>query len=142
MSKQSHVNAGSAMYEFVTRHIRVRVEPRFMEDRSDIDEGQFFWAYTIDIVNEGVETVQLKSRYWRITDEAGRHEEVRGPGVVGETPVLKPGGTFTYTSGCPLTTPSGIMVGQFFMTTDGGEAFSVTVPAFSLDSPYGKRALN
>jgi ApaG protein len=130
------------MYEAVTRQIRVRVKPQYLDDRSDADANEFFWSYTITIINEGDETVQLKSRYWRITDERGRHEEVRGPGVVGETPVLKPGTSFTYTSGCPLPTPSGIMAGQFFMTTDRGEAFPITVPAFSLDSPYGKRALN
>jgi ApaG protein len=130
------------MYEAVTRQIRVRVEPQYLDDRSDADESRFFWSYTITIINEGEETVQLKSRYWRITDERGRHEEVRGPGVVGETPVLKPGTSFNYTSGCPLSTPSGIMVGQFFMTTDRGEAFAISVPAFSLDSPYGKRSLN
>jgi ApaG protein len=130
------------MYEAVTRQIRVRVEPQYLDDRSDADESRFFWSYTITIINEGEETVQLKSRYWRITDERGRHEEVRGPGVVGETPVLKPGTSFNYTSGCPLSTPSGIMVGQFFMTTDRGEGFAISVPAFSLDSPYGKRSLN
>jgi ApaG protein len=130
------------MYESITRDIRVRVAPRFLEERSDADDNQFVWAYTIDIVNEGRETVQLKSRHWRITDERGHLEEVRGPGVVGETPVLKPGATFSYTSGCPLTTPSGIMVGQFFMVTDKGEPFAIDVPAFSLDSPYGRRAVN
>jgi ApaG protein len=130
------------MYESITRDIRVRVAPRFLEERSDADDNQFVWAYTIDIVNEGRETVQLKSRHWRITDERGHLEEVRGPGVVGETPVLKPGATFSYTSGCPLTTPSGIMVGQFFMVTDTGEPFAIDVPAFSLDSPYGRRAVN
>jgi ApaG protein len=130
------------MYEAVTRQIRVRVEPRFLEERSDADEGNFFWSYTIDVFNEGREIVQLKSRFWRITDERGKVEEVRGPGVVGETPIIKPGTSFTYSSGCPLSTPSGIMVGQFFMTTASGEAFAIDVPAFSLDSPYGKRPLN
>jgi ApaG protein len=132
----------SHKYEAVTRNIRVRVAPRFLEDRSEAEEDRYVWAYTIDIVNEGGETVQLKSRYWRITDERGKVEEVRGPGVVGETPVLKPGASFSYTSGCPLTTPSGIMSGQFFMVTDRGEPFAITVPAFSLDSPYGRRAVN
>lgn len=130
------------MYEAVTRNIRVKVTPRFLDERSDADENRYVWAYTIDIVNEGRETVQLKSRYWRITDERGKVEEVRGPGVVGETPVLKPGANFSYTSGCPLTTPSGIMVGQFFMVTNQGDAFAIAVPAFSLDSPHGRRAVN
>jgi ApaG protein len=127
------------MYEAITRNIRVRVQPQFIEEQSDEDEGEFFWSYTIDIINEGVETVQLKSRYWRITDAAGRVEEVRGPGVVGETPVVKPGASYSYTSGCPLTTPSGIM---FFMVSGAGEAFAIDVPAFSLDSPYGRRSVN
>jgi ApaG protein len=130
------------MYEAVTRSVRVRVTPRYLEERSDADESRYVWAYTIDIVNEGSETVQLKSRYWRITDERGKVEEVRGPGVVGETPELKPGQRFSYTSGCSLTTPSGIMVGQFFMVTDKGEPFAIAVPAFSLDSPHGRRAVN
>lgn len=130
------------MYETTTHSIRVRATPYYMEDRSDPDEDRYFWAYTIEIANQGAETVQLKSRYWRITDETGRVEEVRGPGVVGETPVLKPGASYSYTSGCPLPTPSGIMVGQFFMVADTGAAFSIDIPAFSLDIPDRKRALN
>jgi ApaG protein len=86
--------------------------------------------------------VQLCSRHWRITDSGGRNDEVKGPGVVGQMPVLKPGESFRYTSGCPLETPSGIMVGSYSMTTDAGEQFSVAIPAFSLDSPHAKRSLN
>jgi ApaG protein len=130
------------MYQATTRSIRVRVTPRYAAEQSNPDENEYFWTYTIEIVNDGQETVQLKSRYWRITDELGRVEEVRGPGVVGETPILAPGGSFSYTSGCPLSTPSGIMVGQFFMTTLSGERFAIEVPAFSLDQPELKRALN
>jgi ApaG protein len=130
------------MYEAVTRGIRVRVTPQFLEEESAPDEERYFWAYTIDLLNEGSETVQLRSRHWRITDGKGRTEEVRGPGVVGQTPVLQPGGSFRYTSGCPLTTPSGIMVGSYQMTTEAGELFNVTIPAFSLDSPHAKRSLN
>lgn len=130
------------MYEAVTRDIRVRVTPQFVEAQSDPDEDKYFWAYTIDIMNEGREIVQLKSRHWRITDETGHVEEVRGPGVVGETPVLKPGASFRYTSGCPLTTPSGLMVGTFHMVNEDGDPFSVAVPAFSLDSPYGRHVVN
>ena len=100
------------------------------------------WAYTIDISNQGKETVQLRSRYWKITDANGRVEEVRGPGVIGETPVLAPGESFQYTSGCPLTTSSGIMVGRYQMTTQDGADFEIEIPAFSLDSPDGRRALN
>ena len=78
----------------------------------------------------------------RITDSDGHNEEVRGPGVVGNMPVLKPGESFRYTSGCPLETPSGIMVGSYRMTTEDGEQFNVDIPAFSLDSPHAKRSLN
>jgi ApaG protein len=130
------------MYEAVTRGIRIRVTPQYLEDESAPDEGRYFWAYTIDIANEGRETVQLRSRHWRITDADGRTEEVRGPGVVGQTPVLPPGTSFRYTSGCPLPTPSGIMVGSYQMTTEGGELFNAAIPAFSLDSPHARRSLN
>ena len=104
------------MYEAVTRGIRVRVTPKYLEEESSPDENKFFWAYTIDISNEGLETVQLCSRHWRITDCEGRNEEVRGPGVIGQMPVLKPGESFRYTSGCPLATSSGMMVGSYRMT--------------------------
>lgn len=129
-------------YEAVTRQIRVQVRPQFIASESDPDDGRFFWAYTIEIANEGRQTVQLRSRYWHITDETGHVEEVRGPGVVGEQPVLEPGGSFTYTSGCPLKTPSGIMVGHFTFASGSGETFDVAVPAFSLDSPHARRAVH
>jgi ApaG protein len=130
------------MYEAVTHGVRVRVTPQYREEESSPDEGRYVWAYTIDIVNEGSETVQLHTRHWRITDATGHTEEVRGPGVVGQTPVLEPGASFRYTSGCPLTTPSGIMVGSYQMTTEAGARIDVLVPAFSLDSPHTKRSLN
>jgi ApaG protein len=130
------------MYEAVTRGIRVRVTPQYLEDQSSPEEARYLWAYTIDIINESSDTVRLRSRHWRITDAAGTTEEVRGPGVVGKTPVLAPGASFRYTSGCPLTTPSGIMVGSYQMTNEAGEIFNVAVPAFSLDSPHAKRSLN
>ena len=113
------------MYETVTQGIRVRVMPQYLEEESSPDESRYVWAYTIDIVNEGSETVQLRTRHWRITDATGRTEEVRGPGVVGQTPVLAPGASFRYTSGCPLATPSGIMVGSYQMTTEAGERIEV-----------------
>ena len=130
------------MYEAVTHGIRVRVAPQYLEEESSPEEGRYFWAYTVEIVNEGGETVQLRTRHWRITDAAGRTAEVRGPGVVGETPVLEPGAAFRYTSGCPLATPSGIMVGTYQMTTEAGERFDVAIPAFSLDSPHIVSRLN
>ncbi|MGE0024926.1 MAG: Co2+/Mg2+ efflux protein ApaG [Hyphomicrobium sp.] len=129
-------------YEQVTRGIRVRVMPEYSDDQSTPDEGYFFWIYTIEIANESSETVQLKSRIWRITDAYGKTDEVRGPGVVGQTPVIPPGQSFTYSSGCPLSTPSGIMVGSYQMTDEAGQLFDVTIPAFSLDSPYAVRSVN
>ena len=130
------------MYEATTRGIRIRVTPHYLEDQSSPDESEFFWAYTIDISNESKETVQLRSRVWRITDGHGQTEEVRGPGVVGETPTIEPGASFTYTSGCPLRTPSGIMVGSYQMADAQGVLFDVAIPAFSLDSPFAVRSVN
>lgn len=130
------------MYEALTRGVRVRVEPQYIEDQSSPDESYFFWSYTVQISNEGEATVQLRSRVWRITNAMGQTEEVRGPGVVGQTPTIPPGETFTYTSGCPLRTPSGIMVGSYQMVGPDGEMFDVAVPAFSLDSPFALRSMN
>ncbi|HRQ82641.1 MAG TPA: Co2+/Mg2+ efflux protein ApaG [Azospirillaceae bacterium] len=130
------------MYSKVTRGIRITVEPRFLEDQSSPVENHFVWAYHVRIENEGVETVQLRTRYWQITDGLGRVQEVRGPGVVGEQPVLDPGGAFEYTSGTPLATPSGIMRGSYRMETPDGGFFDAVVPAFSLDSPHQPRQLN
>jgi ApaG protein len=130
------------MYRAVTRKIEVTVTPRFLPERSSPANGYFFWAYTIDITNLGGETVQLKTRHWRITDANGKLQEVRGPGVVGEEPVLKPGASFEYTSGVPLPTPSGFMVGSYGMITAKGEHFDIDVPAFSLDSSYAERTIN
>lgn len=130
------------MYRAVTRKIEVSVIPRFLSERSAPEKGHFFWAYTIAIANRGEETVQLKTRHWRITDALGRQQEVRGPGVVGEEPVLEPGKSFEYTSGVPLPTPSGFMTGSYGMITESGEPFDIEVPAFSLDSPNAGRTLN
>lgn len=132
----------SSSYQATTRGIRVTVLPQYLVEQSDPDENRYCWAYTITIENDGLQTVRLRSRVWTITDETGRVEEVRGPGVVGETPILKPGEEFQYTSGCPLQTPSGIMVGSFQMTNEDGELFDVAVPAFSLDSPECRRVMN
>ncbi len=130
------------MYETVTSDIRVRVTPRFLEDQSSPDEGRFFWAYTVEIRNAGTETVQLMTRRWLITDGNGRQETVRGPGVVGKTPKLAAGQSFEYTSGCPLTTPSGIMSGSYQMALADGRMLDIAIPSFSLDSPYAKRSIN
>jgi ApaG protein len=130
------------MYQAVTRDIEVLVTPRYLADRSSPDNGYFFWAYTIEIKNGGTETVQLKTRHWKITDANGRLQEVRGAGVVGEEPVLKPGESFEYTSGVPLPTPSGFMLGTYGMVSGTGENFDIEIPAFSLDSPHAKPTIN
>ena len=124
------------MYEQMTHKIRVTVEPAYLDEQSRPDENYHVWAYTIGIENHGEADVTLKTRYWRITDAMGRVQEVRGAGVVGEQPTLKPGQRFEYTSGAPLPTSTGFMVGAYQMESDTGEKFEVDIPAFSLDSPH------
>jgi ApaG protein len=124
-------------YTAVTHGIRVNVVPSYLDDRSRPDEREFFWAYTVRIANEGNARVQLLRRTWQITDAGGRTQRVHGVGVVGEQPVLAPGESFQYTSGTPLSTPTGFMQGLYHMVeTDSGAAFDVVIPAFSLDSPH------
>lgn len=130
------------MYRATTRSIQVSVEPNYLADRSAPDKDQYFWSYTIAIVNRGMDTVQLISRHWIITDALGRAEEVRGLGVVGEQPVLGPGESFEYTSGVPLKTATGIMEGTYLMQARGGDRFEVDIPPFSLDSPHMHRSVN
>jgi ApaG protein len=130
------------MYEAVTHQVKVTVEPTFDPERSDPDERRYFWRYAIEIVNLGDKPVTLTERHWRITDANGRQQEVRGPGVVGEQPTIEPGRSFKYTSGCPLTTSSGLMVGEYQMVDRNGRSFEVSIPAFSLDYPDAKRVLN
>ena len=121
---------------------QVTVEPSYLEEQSSPENRHFVWAYRVRIENHGTEQVQLLNRYWRITDAKGVTQEVEGPGVVGEQPILQPGASFVYTSGCPLTTPSGIMQGRYEMQTDEGERFWINIPAFSLDSPHQNVRLN
>lgn len=130
------------MYKAVTQDIQVTVMPAFLPDQSDPAESRYVWSYTIEVANLGATTVQLMTRHWIITDAAGKREDVKGPGVVGEQPILRPGDAFRYTSGCPLTTPSGIMVGSYRMVDENGRAFDVEIPAFSLDSPFSRKVLN
>jgi ApaG protein len=115
------------------------VTPRFLPEQSDADRRRFFWAYAVRIENTGQEQVQLLSRHWVITDALNRVEVVNGPGVVGEQPILAPGESFEYTSGCPLSTPSGAMHGAYQMVTAAGEAFDAQIPAFSLHLPGASR---
>ena len=130
------------MYTAVTHRVKVTVEPTFDPERSDPDAGRFFWLYAIEIANLGDNPVRLVERHWRITSANGHQEDVRGPGVVGEQPTIQPGESFRYTSGCPLLTPSGVMVGEYRMIGPDGQAFEVAIPAFSLDSPHARRVMN
>jgi ApaG protein len=131
-----------ARYECETDGVVIRVQPDFLDDQSDPVGGRFVWAYTVEIENRGAETVQLISRRWAITDAKGKVETVRGAGVVGEQPVLKPGDTFTYTSGAPLETPSGFMSGAYEMARESGGRFDALIPSFSLDSPYERASVH
>jgi ApaG protein len=130
------------MYSHTSQDIRITVEPYYLDDQSSPSDDHYVWAYHVKIENVGEATVQLINRYWRITDANGQIQEVRGSGVVGEQPVLDPGESFEYTSGTPLGTPSGIMVGTYEMETQNGERFDVEIPAFSLDSPHQPVQLN
>ncbi len=123
------------MYTQTTRKIKVTVLPAYLPDQSDPEAGHYVWAYTIELENFGEQTVQLLNRYWHITDATGAVQEVRGPGVVGEQPVLEQGDSYRYTSGTSLRTPSGIMRGHYEMETSDGERFLIEIPVFSLDSP-------
>jgi ApaG protein len=130
------------MYSETTRAITVTVRPTYLEDQSSPGEGHYVWAYRVRIENNGGEPVQLLRRHWRVTDAMGRVQEIKGSGVVGEQPVLQPGASYEYTSGTPLATPSGFMVGSYQMESAKGEKFDIAIPAFSLDSPHEKMRLN
>lgn len=130
------------MYEQETAGVVVRVEPRFVPEQSEPDDGRYIWSYAIEIENRSPASVQLLSRFWRITDENGLTQEVRGPGVVGQQPVILPGNTFRYTSMCPLAAPSGVMLGTYSMVDAKGEPFDIAVPAFALESPHQQRMVN
>ena len=130
------------MYRATTRNIEITAKPLFLENQSEPEAGKFVWAYTITIANHGSEPIRLLSRHWIITDANGIRQEVRGPGVVGEQPRLGPRDSYTYSSGCPLSTPSGMMVGSYDMVTDAGEHILVAVPAFSLDSRFDRHSVN
>jgi ApaG protein len=125
-----------------SNNVTVGVVSYFLNDESDPNRDTYIWAYHICIRNDGDETVQLISRHWIITDNKGRTEHVRGAGVVGEQPILKPGESFEYSSGCPLATPSGFMVGTYQMVRQDGVTFDADIPAFLLDSPHSGRTLH
>ena len=130
------------MYQKTTRSIQVTVIPLYLAEQSEPDDNHYVWAYQVSLKNKGTETVQLLTRYWHITDANGKVLEVRGDGVVGEQPILRAGEQFEYTSGTPLSTPSGIMTGSYRMETSAGESFDVEIPAFSLDSPHGNKQIH
>jgi ApaG protein len=122
--------------EAVTRGVRVRVQSEYCPDQSAPAKSQWFFLYTVTISNEGPETVQLLTRHWIITDGTGHIEDIRGPGVVGKQPTLKPGESFEYTSGYPLSTPFGVMEGTYQMVTPSGERFDAKIAPFTLSEPY------
>jgi ApaG protein len=132
----------SAPYLAVSHKFRVTVRPQFLAGQSNPQDNQYMWSYTIIIENLSPETATLKTRHWQITDARGYTAVVNGDGVVGEQPTLAPGESFEYTSGCPLPTPSGVMVGRYGMEGADGRQFQISIPAFSLDSPHEKPRLN
>jgi ApaG protein len=129
-------------YTANTKGIAVSVEPFYLDARSSPDDSQYFWAYRVTIENQGQETVQLLSRHWMISNARGELTEVKGPGVVGEQPVIKPGEIYQYTSGAPLDTPSGMMGGAYQMESESGDRFDIEIPTFSLDRPNQGVLLN
>ncbi|MCC3862408.1 Co2+/Mg2+ efflux protein ApaG [Pseudemcibacter aquimaris] len=129
-------------YKSITNDIGVSVEPFYLDQESEPDEGRYVWGYQVQIENHGPDTVQLRRRHWIITDGNGMTQEVEGEGVVGEQPVLEPGEAYEYTSGAPLRTPSGFMVGSYKMQAGDGTYFDVEIPAFSLDMPTSSRRLH
>ena len=130
------------MYTKTTNRINITVNPYYLEDQSEPDEQHFVWAYQVTINNLGKDIVQLKNRYWKIIDSNGSEQQVKGEGVVGKQPILNPGEKFEYTSGTPLSTPSGFMEGYYEMETKSGNKFDASIPLFSLDSPYSSKKLN
>ena len=130
------------MYTKTTNRINITVNSYYLEDQSEPEEQHYVWAYQVTINNLGKESVQLKNRFWKIIDSNGIKQEVRGEGVVGEQPILNPGEKFEYTSGTPLSTPSGFMGGHYEMETNEGKKFDAIIPQFSLDSPFVKNNLN
>jgi ApaG protein len=129
-------------YSAVTHSIRVSVEPKYLEDQSCPEDARYFWRYEVQIENGGEKTVQLVNRYWRVTDARGQVKEIRGPGVIGKQPILKPGQKFRYASGTPLSTPSGFMSGSYEMVAETGERLDISIPAFSLDTPDSRPAMH
>ena len=138
----THNDPNQFTYEMETYGVVIRVMPEFLDEQSQPEDGQFFWRYTIEIENGIDETIQLMRGHWIIAGMSGARQEVKGDGVVGEQPFLGPGERYVYASGCPLGEPSGMMMGSFAMRREDGEEFNVSIPAFSLDSPYTGASLH
>ena len=130
------------MYKKNTKRINITVNPYYLDDQSEPEDQHYVWAYQVTIDNQSNDRVKLKNRYWKIIDSNGTQQEVRGEGVVGEQPILNPGEKFEYTSGTPLSTPSGFMEGHYEMENKDGLKFEVYIPQFSLDSPFTSKKLN
>jgi ApaG protein len=130
------------MWEATTEDVHIQVSASFLADESEPDDHEYLWAYTVTISNRGTQSVQLLNRHWIIIDARGHREEVKGPGVVGQQPKISPGDSFSYTSACPLATPSGVMRGSYDMVRVDGTRFSANIPAFSLDSPHERQTQN
>ena len=136
------VNAMIAQYEQRTDDVIVRVEPEFLAEQSNPSDSRFIWAYTVEIDNQSERDLTVTDRFWQIADSSGQVQEVRAAGVVGETPMVKSGETFRYTSGAPLTAPSGMMRGSYTMRAECGKCFDIIVPTFLLDSPHEGHSFN
>jgi ApaG protein len=136
MTQYNHHEMHACSSEAVTNNVRVEVESQYAPEHSQPFQGQWFFHYSVRITNEGDETIQLLSRHWMITDATGHTEEVKGTGVVGEQPVLAPGETFAYSSGCPLKTSTGVMRGTYQMVDEDGGYFDVEIAPFALHEPY------
>jgi ApaG protein len=136
MSEFKDQSLHAPMSEAITNQVRVEVESLYAPEHSEPSQGHWYFRYNVKITNEGDDIVQLISRHWLITDDSGHTEEVRGAGVIGEQPVLAPGETFGYSSGCRLRTPSGVMRGSYHMVTGGGDHFDVEIAPFALHEPY------
>lgn len=130
------------MYQSISHRFRVSVRPQFLASQSNPADDKYVWSYTITVENLSGMTATLMTRHWIITDALGRKQEVEGDGVVGEQPTLAPGESFQYTSGCPLATASGVMMGRYGMVAEDGRRFAIDIPAFSLDSPHDRRSVN
>lgn len=141
-SQPARAKKRGVSYEAETDGVLIRVTPSFLEEESSPEDNRFIWAYHVEIENRGKHTLQLMTRHWHITDSDGRVQEVNGSGVVGQNPVLRPGGRFEYTSGCPLNAPSGMMRGTYRLEDESGEMMEARIPLFALDSPYDTRQPN